>query len=520
MKKKVRKAEAAPAEPKATRKPSAKVGGPSAAEDPVGSDELAIWAANVALPLPQTKSDAASRASKARRWTPAEEHRRMGAMKSLRSKLVRLTTEHCGAWAPKPNVLTFERWIARFALRAAGAEEPLIPADGLVDEAFAKDLQRVMAPEAATAVAAALAKDGQRAATRLAGALPGNGAQTGAEIRDAVKRIRALAVKARKGDLDAMAKLGERAGDLRVMARNAVLAARSSGDAAESGPTLDVYVDGTRQRGTMDVYLGNLKPYLSISNAHYAKMWRLFLRHSGSPKDERGFHEALFCCLARYEALKGAGYQCAVPGKAFEAVRGKLGHTIECFASPLNCHYDRFCSAFGALEAKFGSLGSFFDFDPQEGSFEANPPFVPEVMDAMLERIEMLLGDDSRGPLSFLVVVPAWGAGVATCRQMENSRYSRANVRIDASSHGFCDGGQHLDSVRDRHRPSSWDTAVTLMQNEAGAAQWPVSVADLEATFVKGMRKAVEGGPTLDEWENRGRWKGGSQKRKWGYEGG
>ena len=81
---------------------------------------------------------------------------------------------------------------------------------------------------------------------------------------------------------------------------------------------------------------------------------------------------------ARYEALRGAGYQCAVPGAAFDALLPSLGPTVECFASPLNARYERFCSAFGDdLEAQFGSLGSFFDFDPREGSFEANPPLVP-----------------------------------------------------------------------------------------------------------------------------------------------
>ena len=85
---------------------------------------------------------------------------------------------------------------------------------------------------------------------------------------------------------------------------------------------------------------------------------------------------------------------------------------IECFASPLNCYAERYCSAFGEAEHQFGSLGSFFDLDPRSGTFEANPPFVPELMNAMVDRIHALLADPKRGPLSFLVVIPAWGAGV------------------------------------------------------------------------------------------------------------
>ena len=53
--------------------------------------------------------------------------------------------------------------------------------------------------------------------------------------------------------------------------------------------------------------------------------------------------------------------QCAVPGACFESLRAVLGNTVECFASPLNCRYERYFSAFPGLERSFGSLGSFFD---------------------------------------------------------------------------------------------------------------------------------------------------------------
>jgi len=510
-------------------------------EAPVTSSELAIWAADVALPEPrQTPKGAAGRASlrEARRWTPQEEHKRISAMKGLRSKMVRLKTEHSGVGSQKPNVLTFERWLARFALRRDSAkfEEPVIPADGVVDAALVRDLERVMSTEAATSIAQALATEAERSAARLSGLPPstaGSAEQQGAAIRACVKRIRALALKARRktppapkgkgvvaeGEAEVLRELAAEAGKLRsVAASAAAAAAAAAGDvpSPSSGSTASLRIDASRQRGTVDVSLDGAKPYLSISSAHYDKMQRLFARHAGlGPVDEASFHERLFCCLARYEALKGAGYQCAVPGRAFDALRPSLGEVVECFASPLNCHYDRFCSAFGPLEEAFGSLGSFFDFEPLEGSFEANPPFVPEIMDAMLEHIEALLGDASRGPLSFLIVIPAWGAGVGTVKHMEKSRHCRASSRIEASSHGFCDGAQHLDGTRELYRPSSWDTAVSLLQNAAGAKRWPLSKEELDKTFGAAMKEVVKGGPSLDQWENRGQWMGGSAKRKW-----
>lgn len=37
----------------------------------------------------------------------------------------------------------------------------------------------------------------------------------------------------------------------------------------------------------------------------------------------------------------------------------------------------------------FGSVGSFFDFTPLEGSFETGPPYTEEVMDKMADRLEV-----------------------------------------------------------------------------------------------------------------------------------
>lgn len=72
-------------------------------------------------------------------------------------------------------------------------------------------------------------------------------------------------------------------------------------------------------------------------------------------------------------------------------LHSRLGVQLECFASPLNCRFDQYCSAFPDVDAPFGSLGSFFSFAPKEGSFEANPPFVPDVMLAAVRHAEFLL---------------------------------------------------------------------------------------------------------------------------------
>ena len=45
------------------------------------------------------------------------------------------------------------------------------------------------------------------------------------------------------------------------------------------------------------------------------------------------------------------------------------------------------------------------EFKPQCGSFEANPPFSEELLDATITHFELLLGD-SLEPLSFIVFLP------------------------------------------------------------------------------------------------------------------
>ena len=164
--------------------------------------------------------------------------------------------------------------------------------------------------------------------------------------------------------------------------------------------------------------------------------------------------------LARYESLGGAGYQAALGEKAFDVLKTRLGVGCEAFASPLNCRYGRFCSAFPDVDAPFGSLGSFFDFEPTRGSFEMNPPFVPETLSAAAKHAEALLdaAEGSGDRLSFVVVVPAW-KDVPMWEALDGSKHKRGEVMIvPAAEHGFCDGAQHCRPPAERHRVSSHDT--------------------------------------------------------------
>lgn len=510
----------------------------------------------------------------------------MAALKKLRHRFVQLCSEHGDR--SKPPVLAFERWLGRAALRRKQGSDPIIPSDLLgndgmlvVDKGLIKDISRTLPSwEASTKVANELTKEASKQIRTMAAQreesslgpkdLPGlrkNIRDQGRDVKEAVK-LASDAIKKFNNNVEddpdkaalfaALSSLQQATTALNESAIKAQKGARHGNTADGSGK---VVFNGKRREGIYDVMLCGpggkpRRPYLTISSLHLSKLLRLWKLNSSSrdgvehdadpiktmnalPEDDRIlFQESLYCCLARYEALKGAGYQCALPGLAFDAAAScGLGNTVECFASPLNCRYERFCSAFPDIESRFGSLGSFFDdnaFDPIEGSFEANPPFVPETMVAMGKKLERLLDDSNRGPLSFLVVVPAWGAGIEFVENLEGSVHMRASSRVRASEHAFCDGAQHtkplLSSKTNKKRrapdpdlrPSSWDTAVILLQNAAGAVKWRVDSTKLEESFCNALKASVQNVPskfsTLEAWENRGVDHGGGKKKRHQYE--
>ena len=117
------------------------------------------------------------------------------------------------------------------------------------------------------------------------------------------------------------------------------------------------------------------------------------------------FHSGLYVLLARYNALLGHGMQCALPEHVFQTLHEHTQTNFECFASPLNCRYSSYCSAFPDTDGIFGSKGSFFDFYPTSGSYEVNPPFIESIMVASVDHSHKLLTDSSDG-LSFVFIIP------------------------------------------------------------------------------------------------------------------
>ncbi|KAA0168790.1 hypothetical protein FNF28_02337 [Cafeteria roenbergensis] len=221
------------------------------------------------------------------------------------------------------------------------------------------------------------------------------------------------------------------------------------------------------------------KTRLRLNPAHYRKLGELYARGPGRMHPWK-FHERLFLVLLRYHGEQGGGgFQAAAHGEVFDALRDHCGADMECFASPLNCRFAPFCSAYPDTDLWFGGAGSFFSLDAGAGggSFEANPPFVPAVLNRMQESMETALVRCEE-PLSFAVIIPAWD-GTTGWRGLAESPHLRASFTLAQREHGYLEGSQHWR--RTSFRVSTCDTTVFILQNDAGAERWAFS-KDAEAS--------------------------------------
>ena len=395
-----------------------------------------------------------------------ELHARVKRARSDLTSIARASASGASSSSSSP-LLLFERWLARCALAAtrdgeagAGAlAAPLLPGR---EDGLAKDLRRHGADEEAAARGA----------------------------RDAATRSRAAA--ARWAEASANASFGE---DERF-----AVVVRDAG-------------------GFVSVQLGEKRPYVKVTKTHLGKLRALYCRtcRRGKPLSEdvtsseyATFAYCVFALLLRYESLGGAGYQAALGEDAFDVLNARLAVSCECFASPLNARYGRFCSAFFDVDAYFGSLGNFFGdgFAPRRGSFEMNPPFVPETMLAAVEKASALLdrAEKSGDALSFVVIVPAW----KECKFWE-FLHACSHLRcgpdvVDAASHGFCDGAQHARPTSERHRVSSFDTGVWYLQSTAASKKWPCT-REIRDDVIRTMKNALGSCKTVAELERRYRGK-------------
>ncbi|XP_036387204.1 mRNA (2'-O-methyladenosine-N(6)-)-methyltransferase [Megalops cyprinoides] len=260
-------------------------------------------------------------------------------------------------------------------------------------------------------------------------------------------------------------------------------------------------------------------------NRNYFNKLELLYRYSCI--DDSRFEKFLsrvWCLIKRYQVMfgsglnEGTGLQGALPVPVFEALNKQFGVTFECFASPLNCYFKQFCSAFPDIDGFFGSRGPFLNFCPASGSFEANPPFCEELMDAMVTHFEELL-ERSKEPLSFIIFVPEWrDPPTPALTRMEASAFRRHQLTVPAFEHEYRSGSQHICKREEMYYKAVHGTAVIFLQNDAGFAKWeptPERIQELQAAYRVSGRSLSSPGPSSTSSANTG----GDKDSKTGQEG-
>ncbi|XP_076336862.1 mRNA (2'-O-methyladenosine-N(6)-)-methyltransferase-like isoform X1 [Tachypleus tridentatus] len=237
-------------------------------------------------------------------------------------------------------------------------------------------------------------------------------------------------------------------------------------------PTVDLLTDHdvTLLRFSGDV--------VRINTLYFQKLEQLYRWNCTDDRKFEFFLARVWCMLKRYQTFigsnpnEGHGTQVALPVTVFDCLHKQFGVTFECFASPLNCYFRQYCSAFPDTDSFFGSRGHILRFYPVSGSFEANPPFCEELMEAVIDHFERLLSE-SQEPLSFIVFLPEWRDPVPTSlARLESSRFKRKQLLIPAFEHEYRHGFQHLSVRGEGSWISSHGTVVVFLQNDAGFVRW------------------------------------------------
>lgn len=248
---------------------------------------------------------------------------------------------------------------------------------------------------------------------------------------------------------------------------------------------------------------------LSVSRIHLLKLRSLYEVHHPHPGLDKGaeveeweetFRRRLYVMLRRYvtfigldpagEGQRGGNMHAAAPESVFAWLKSELGVCCESFASPLNCYFPRFFSAFLDVDAPFGSMGSFFHVDAlPEGSYEVGPPYTEEVLELTARRLLVLL--QRVGAFSFVLFVPDWeGCGALNLLGSEafapfRCSHGGAFVLARGREHRYISGVQFfanvgVDSAR-RYYIVPHGTRIYVLQNSLGSQRWPFTEARQQA---------------------------------------
>ncbi|XP_060845063.1 mRNA (2'-O-methyladenosine-N(6)-)-methyltransferase [Rhopalosiphum padi] len=220
---------------------------------------------------------------------------------------------------------------------------------------------------------------------------------------------------------------------------------------------------------------------LLINTVYLQKLEQLYRYSCYEDKKMENFMARVWCLLKRYSVFcsNSPDTQVSVPVPILESLHRNFGVTFECFASPLNCYFRQYCSAFPDTDAYFGSRGSILDLNAVSGSFVVNPPIhCDDLIEAALNHIDRLLSESSE-PLSFIIFL---ADGETTfVQKLDSSQFKRRQVVIPAYEHYYRHGFQYSVPKTDVNIRSPTSTLVVWLQNNAGCQRWSPSEDRVEA---------------------------------------
>ena len=178
------------------------------------------------------------------------------------------------------------------------------------------------------------------------------------------------------------------------------------------------------------------------------------------------FLSAVFRLILRYDSIGAAGFHASIGPNVHRVLHDLFHIRFEGFASPLNCTFTPFCSAFVDIDAPFGSIGSFATHNPQSGAIELNPPFVPGLIDAACIHALSLLNRATvtNSSLTIIIFIPGWLDSLGW-RTLCVSEHLRQKLVVSRTDHGFVDGAQHCRVATFRSSP--FDTGIFVLQSPA-----------------------------------------------------
>ncbi|KAL0237483.1 hypothetical protein PCE1_000880 [Barthelona sp. PCE] len=267
------------------------------------------------------------------------------------------------------------------------------------------------------------------------------------------------------------------------------------------------FVKGSLKEDMVVIQHCEKKSAFYISRVHYDKLKRLYEMHMNQRRnegmklslrikyDQQDLLVFVFCLMCRYSCLmdnkgwdktnwlRGSTFHSAIPQSLFSFLGTDAKCGMEMFASPFNCYFPVFCSAFPDIDQFFGSRGSGFQFVPRNGTFEANPPFAMEPMVECATRFNMWLdhAEEREDELRFIMVLPHWTEPPAPYLSIfEDSQYIKEKIIVRKGEHSYISGSQHTLTSGFQFR-AAHDTVIYVLSTSHSG--------DLKESFESGVKR-------------------------------